>query len=98
MQQGTHSLTQVQRRRYAQAFDFVVANPPFSDKALEQWLDPANDPFNRFESFGVPPGKQGDYAYLLHIVRTLKEHRQRLVSCRMEFSFEVTQRPRFAET
>lgn len=53
-------------------FDFVVANPPFSDKRWSSGLDPANDPFNRFESFGVPPGKQGDYAYLLHIVRTLK--------------------------
>lgn len=53
-------------------FDFVVANPPFSDKRWSNGLDPANDPFNRFESFGVPPGKQGDYAYLLHIVRTLK--------------------------
>lgn len=53
-------------------FDFVVANPPFSDKRWSSGLDPANDPFNRFESFGIPPGKQGDYAYLLHIVRTLK--------------------------
>ncbi len=53
-------------------FDFVVANPPFSDKRWSNGLDPANDPFNRFESFGTPPAKQGDYAYLLHIVRTLK--------------------------
>ncbi|MEE8455909.1 MAG: N-6 DNA methylase, partial [Limibaculum sp.] len=35
-------------------------------------LDPLNDPFERFKPFGVPPGKQGDYAYLLHIVRSLK--------------------------
>lgn len=53
-------------------FDFVVANPPFSDKRWSNGLDPANDPFHRFAGFGVPPGKQGDYAYLLHIVRTLK--------------------------
>lgn len=53
-------------------FDFVVANPPFSDKRWSNGLDVTNDPFNRFESFGVPPAKQGDYAYLLHIVRTLK--------------------------
>jgi type I restriction enzyme M protein len=54
------------------AFDYVVANPPFSDKRWSTGLDPLNDPFNRFQSFGVPPAKQGDYAYLLHIVRTLK--------------------------
>jgi type I restriction enzyme M protein len=53
-------------------FDYVVANPPFSDKRWSTGLDPLNDPFDRFKSFGVPPGKQGDYAYLLHIVRSLK--------------------------
>ena len=53
-------------------FDFVVANPPFSDKRWSTGLDPANDPHERFKHFGVPPGKQGDYAYLLHIVRSLK--------------------------
>ena len=53
-------------------FDFVVANPPFSDKRWSTGLDPLNDPFERFKSFGPPPAKQGDYAYLLHIVRSLK--------------------------
>jgi type I restriction enzyme M protein len=53
-------------------FDYVVANPPFSDKRWSTGLDPLNDPFDRFKSFGVPPAKQGDYAYLLHIVRSLK--------------------------
>ena len=53
-------------------FDFVVANPPFSDKRWSTGLDPLNDPFERFDSFGTPPAKQGDYAYLLHIVRSLK--------------------------
>ena len=53
-------------------FDFVVANPPFSDKRWTTGLDPLNDPFDRFNSFGTPPAKQGDYAYLLHIVRSLK--------------------------
>jgi type I restriction enzyme M protein len=55
-------------------FDFVVANPPFSDKRWSTGLDPANDPYERFKSFGTPPAKQGDYAYLLHIVRTLKSN------------------------
>jgi type I restriction enzyme M protein len=53
-------------------FDFVVANPPFSDKRWSTGLDPLNDPYDRFKSFGTPPNKQGDYAYLLHIVRSLK--------------------------
>ena len=53
-------------------FDYVVANPPFSDKRWSTGLDPMNDPFGRFESFGIPPARQGDYAYLLHLVRSLK--------------------------
>ena len=53
-------------------FDYVVANPPFSDKRWSTGLDPLNDPFERFKPFGTPPAKQGDYAYLLHIVRSLK--------------------------
>jgi type I restriction enzyme M protein len=53
-------------------FDYVVANPPFSDKRWSTGLDPLSDPYERFKPFGTPPGKQGDYAYLLHIVRSLK--------------------------
>jgi type I restriction enzyme M protein len=53
-------------------FDFAVINPPFSDKRWSTGLDPANDPYDRFKHFGIPPGKQGDYAYLLHLVRILK--------------------------
>jgi type I restriction enzyme M protein len=53
-------------------FDFVVANPPFSDKRWSTGFDPEHDPYGRFTAFGIPPAKQGDYAYLLHIVRTLK--------------------------
>ncbi len=53
-------------------FDYVVANPPFSDKRWSTGLDALHDPYERFQPFGVPPAKQGDYAYLLHIVRSLK--------------------------
>lgn len=53
-------------------FDYVVANPPFSDKRWSNGLDLENDPHGRFSSYGVPPDKQGDFAYLLHIVRSLK--------------------------
>jgi hypothetical protein len=53
-------------------FDYVIANPPFSDKRWSTGLDPLNDFYQRFQPFGTPPAKQGDYAYLLHIVRSLK--------------------------
>jgi type I restriction enzyme M protein len=52
-------------------FDFVVANPPFSFKAWSNGFNPANDEFKRFE-FGVPPAKNGDLAFLLHILTCLK--------------------------
>jgi len=51
-------------------FDYIVANPPFSDKRWSTGL--VGDPYQRFEGFGTPPAKQGDYAYLLHIIRSLK--------------------------
>ncbi len=54
-------------------FDYVVANPPFSDKRWGNGVDTADDPHTRF-TLGVPPPRQGDYAYLLHIVRSLKQH------------------------
>src|SRR6266545_4446955 len=53
-------------------FDYVVANPPFSDKRWSTGLDAEHDPWHRFQHYGIPPRKQGDYAYLLHIVRSLK--------------------------
>lgn len=53
-------------------FDYVVANPPFSDKRWSTGLDAEHDEYQRFQPYGVPPRKQGDYAYLLHIVRSLK--------------------------
>src|SRR6266700_2084206 len=56
------------------AFDYVVANPPFSDKRWSNGVDVQNDPHERFKYFGTPPARQGDYAYLLHIVRSLKSH------------------------
>src|ERR1017187_2319703 len=52
-------------------YDYVVANPPFSDKTWTTGLTPSKDPFQRF-AWGVPPVKKGDYAYLLHIIRSMK--------------------------
>ena len=53
-------------------FDYIVANPPFSDKKWRLGFDPENDTFRRFDGFGVPPNKNGDYAFLLHIIKSLK--------------------------
>lgn len=52
-------------------FDFAVANPPFSLKAWTSGFSPENDEFGRFE-YGVPPAKNGDYAFLLHVIASLK--------------------------
>lgn len=51
-------------------FDIVTANPPFS---LDKWghEDAAHDHFGRF-SRGVPPKTKGDYAFILHMIETLK--------------------------
>ncbi|MFD1211122.1 N-6 DNA methylase [Arthrobacter sp. GCM10027362] len=49
-------------------FDFVVANPPFSTKS---WSNGLEQEYGRFE-YGMPPEKNGDYAFLLHILKSLK--------------------------
>lgn len=51
-------------------FDIVTANPPFS---LDKWGhdDAENDKFGRFRR-GVPPKTKGDYAFILHMIETLK--------------------------
>jgi type I restriction enzyme M protein len=52
-------------------FDFIVANPPFSTKAWSNGFNPAEDDYKRF-SYGIPPDKNGDYAFLLHMLTSLK--------------------------
>ena len=52
-------------------FDFAVANPPFSSKNWTSGITPSDDPFERF-SYGIPPEKNGDYAFLLHLFKSLK--------------------------
>lgn len=54
------------------SFDYIVANPPFSLKNWTQGFNPSEDLYNRFTGFGIPPEKNGDYAFLLHIVKSLK--------------------------
>jgi type I restriction enzyme M protein len=54
-------------------FDYCVANPPFSLKSWTNGVQTDNDEYERF-SMGVPPDKNGDYAFLLHIIRSLKSN------------------------
>ncbi|MFJ3394924.1 type I restriction-modification system subunit M [Leifsonia aquatica] len=49
-------------------FDYVVMNPPFSIKSWNNGLD---QDYGRFE-YGMPPEKNGDYAFLLHALASLK--------------------------
>ena len=49
-------------------FDFVVMNPPFSVKS---WSNGLENDYGRFE-YGRPPEKNGDYAFLLHALKSLK--------------------------
>jgi type I restriction enzyme M protein len=52
-------------------YDYVVANPPFSSKTWSTGINTSTDPYQRF-TWGSPPPKQGDYAFLLHIIRSMK--------------------------
>ena len=52
-------------------FDFAIANPPFSDKEWMTGFNPEQDEYARFE-YGTPPAKNGDYAFLLHFIASLK--------------------------
>jgi type I restriction enzyme M protein len=53
-------------------FDFAVANPPFSTKSWSNGIDPAHDKFGRFDGYGIPPKRNGDYAFFLHLIKSLK--------------------------
>ena len=69
---------------HLKTFDFVVANPPFSSVNWASGFNPQDDLFGRFEkdeiessktgkaSYKTPPDKNGDYAFLLHILKSLK--------------------------
>ncbi|WP_353055864.1 type I restriction-modification system subunit M [Leucobacter sp. CX42] len=51
-------------------FDYVVMNPPFSVKS---WSNGLENEYDRFE-YGRPPEKNGDYAFLLHALKSLKSN------------------------
>ena len=69
---------------HLKTFDFVVANPPFSSVNWASGFNPQDDLYGRFEKdeeasnktgkalYKTPPDKNGDYAFLLHILKSLK--------------------------
>jgi len=69
---------------YLKTFDFIVANPPFSSANWATGFNPQDDLYGRFEkdeaeslktgkaTYKTPPDKNGDYAFLLHILKSLK--------------------------
>lgn len=75
IQKGQSTLSNplfLDKNGFLQSFDYVVANPPFSLKNWTTGFNPYEDEFGRFENYGIPPDKNGDYAFLLHIVKSLK--------------------------
>ena len=53
-------------------FDVVVCDPPFS---LHNWgaRELAHDAYNRFD-YGLPPARNGDWAFISHIIKSIKTH------------------------
>ena len=52
-------------------FDFIVMNPPFSDKSWTDGIKPSEDKYKRFDGYSIPPEKNGDYAWFLHALKSL---------------------------
>lgn len=52
-----------------ETFDYLVANPPFS---IKSWNNGLEHEYGRFDGYGRPPQKNGDYAFLLHMIKSLK--------------------------
>ncbi|MEG2917836.1 MAG: type I restriction-modification system subunit M [Clostridium sp.] len=55
-------------------FNYVVANPPFSTKSWSNGVDVEAETYERFKGFGTPPDKNGDYAFMLHIIKSLNSN------------------------
>lgn len=54
-------------------FNYVVANPPFSAKSWTDRVNVENDPYERFANGNIPPGKNGDYAFMLHVLKSMRQ-------------------------
>lgn len=55
-------------------FDFIVMNPPFSDKSWSDGIKVTEDKYKRFDGYGIPPEKNGDYAWFLHVLKSLDDN------------------------
>lgn len=65
-----------ERNGVLDTFDYIVSNPPFS---LHRWMSTAkeDDEFGRWShATGVPPQQYGDFAFLMHVVKSLKNATQ----------------------
>jgi len=74
IQKGQSTLSNpifINENKSLKTFDFAVSNPPFSYKSWLTGLDPWNDQYERFKDYGIPPKKNGDYAFLLHVIKSL---------------------------
>lgn len=49
-------------------FDYCVANPPFS---VKKWNTDLEETYDRFTGFGMPPEGCADYAFLLHMLKSM---------------------------
>jgi type I restriction enzyme M protein len=49
-------------------------NPPFSDKDWTDGIKPSEDKYKRFDGYGIPPEKNGDYAWFLHVLKALESN------------------------
>lgn len=49
-------------------FDYCVANPPFS---VKKWNTDMEETYDRFTGFGMPPEGCADYAFLLHMLKSM---------------------------
>lgn len=49
-------------------FDYCVANPPFS---VKKWSNDLEETYDRFAGFGMPPDGCADYAFLLHMLKSM---------------------------
>ncbi|WP_455822745.1 N-6 DNA methylase [Clostridium butyricum] len=50
---------------------YITINPPFSTKSWSNGVDVEDETYERFKGFGTPPDKNGDYAFMLHIIKSL---------------------------
>ncbi|MDP2709386.1 MAG: type I restriction-modification system subunit M [bacterium] len=53
-----------------QTFDICVANPPYSIKDWESEIFRTNK-YGRLEGYDMPPEKNADYAFVLHIIKSM---------------------------